>query len=231
MPIKKQIENILNSNGVDIIRYVDISELPKSQNKGYSCAILIGTTLSPQYLKKVGNDPDYVENMKRDKRVVYDEFHNAEIKTDNLADLVAELLNSKGISAYSQSEKNVLSTGYYDENNKSTPLPHKTIAVLASMGWIGKHNLLVSPEFGSAISMCTVLTNLEVEYENNEILKSKCGSCKVCEEICDVNAIKGLEWCPNIARDKIVDVHVCTTCIKCLVNCPWTIRYVNKKLK
>ena len=201
----------------------------KNKIKDTPSAVLIGILLSPDYLLKVTNTPNYVEEIKSKNLIKEDEFHRMELKTDSLADSIANYLFSKGYSAYSQSEENIYSTGFYDETSKSTPLPHKTIAGLAGLGWIGKHNLLVTPEYGSATSMCTVLTNAPLEDVLSTFCPSYCGDCNVCETICQVKAIKGKSWEFGISRDEIVDVFLCNTCFKCEVHCPWTQKYMKKK--
>ncbi|MBR0308972.1 MAG: epoxyqueuosine reductase, partial [Mogibacterium sp.] len=42
-------------------------------------------------------------------------------------------------------------------------LPHKTVATRAGLGWIGKNNLLVTPEYGSAIRISSLLTDAPLE--------------------------------------------------------------------
>jgi len=225
-----KIETKLTNKGVEFVEFVDISQLSDEQNKGYPNAVLFGISLSPAYLLKVSKTPDYVEKMKRDNIASEDEFNLKELKTDSLADYIADYLLSLGYSAYSQSEKNVSSTGFYNEANKSTPLPHKTIAGLAGLGWIGKHNLLVTPEYGSAISMCTVLTDAPLETVLYSFTSSKCGDCKICQDICQVKAIKGKSWRFGVPRNEIVDVTLCNTCLKCMVLCPWTQKYMKKEI-
>ncbi|MDX8340948.1 hypothetical protein SLH46_17245 [Draconibacterium sp. IB214405] len=228
--ISKELLAKLENQGVDLVKFVDISQLSEAQNKGYSTAILFGIVLSQDYLKKVAANVDYVEQMKINKTIVSDEFHLTELKTDKIADDIEQFIQSKGFKAYSQSEDNIIKTGCYDEENKKTPLPHKTIAGLAGLGWIGKHNLLVTKEYGSAISMCSVLTDVPLESIRMEPMTSKCGDCTVCVEICKVNALKGETWEKGIAREKIVDVFQCTTCFQCVVQCPWTKKYKNENV-
>lgn len=212
---------------VDIIQFVDISNLPKIQNQGYSKAIIIGKILSKSYIKKVLATDNYVELMKKNNTIDSDEFHNTEIETDKIADTMATFIHQKGFDAYSQSEQNILASGNYNAKRKSSPLPHKTIAVLAGLGWIGKHNLLVTKQFGSAISFCTILTNAPIKTTNASLIESKCGLCKTCVEICKSNSLKNKNWTPKINRDDIVDVFSCTTCLKCMMECPWTKKYLN----
>jgi len=40
-------------------------------------------------------------------------------------------------------------------------MPQKTIATRAGLGWIGKTALLITPQFGSAIRLNSVLTDME----------------------------------------------------------------------
>jgi len=225
MSLECDLTNELKRRGADFVYFVDVSHLAEVQNKGYAHAILLGIALSREYLQKVACTTEYVKNMVLNDEVEEDEFHLMEIKADDLADLMAEYLIGKGYSAYSQSENNILKTGYFNEEEHRTPLPHKTIAGLAGLGWIGKHNLLVTPEYGSAICMCSVLTDAPLETILKKPLDSLCGDCTVCKDVCQVNAIKGNLWDYDVERDEIVDVYKCTTCLACMVFCPWTVLY------
>jgi epoxyqueuosine reductase QueG len=170
--------------------------------------------------------------MKENNQKNEDEFHLKEAEADRLADFIAYYLTQKGYSAYSQSEDHIYLTGFYNEKTKSTPLPHKTIAVLAGWGWIGKHNLLVTKAFGSAVCMCTVLTDAPLTTVSHPSVPSLCGSCSICNRICPVKAIKGNTWEFSTSRDELVDVYKCNCCLECLVFCPWTQAYLKKnKLK
>ncbi len=81
--------------------------------------------------------------------------------------------------------------GLYNELTNTTPLPHKTIALLAGLWWIGKHNLLVTPEFGSAISLYTVLTDAPVKTVLHPPARSLFGDCSICWDICSPGALTG----------------------------------------
>lgn len=220
--IQRELIAEIEKQGADFIYFVDISHLEEKQNKGFPTAILFGITLSKDYLGKVAENPDFVDLMKINGTIGNDEFHLTELKTDRIADYIEKYIDFKGFKAYSQSEDNIQKTGYYDNENRKTPLPHKTIAVYAGLGWIGKNNLLVTKEYGSAISMCSVLTNAPVESIRREPIDSNCGDCNICEEVCKPNAIKGEIWERGVEREKIVDVFSCTTCLQCMVQCPWT---------
>ncbi len=229
MSLEHELITELKNQGADFVYFVDISHLSAEQNKRYPIAILMGVVLSPGYIQKITSNPDYVQDMIRNDQISEDEFAQKEIDTDRMADFIASYLIAKEYSAYAQSENNLESTGFYDEKTKSSPLPHKTIAGLGGLGWIGKHNLLVTNEFGSAISMCTVLTDAPLTTVLHPPGNSLCGECTVCVDICSPKAINGKEWTINTSRDDLVDVFKCTSCLKCLAFCPWTQNYIQKK--
>jgi len=229
MELNSEIEIFLRTRGVEIIHFVDITVLQQMPSMSYPSAILLGIPLTPGYIQKVGQSPNYVQDMIRNQEMEWDEFNMKEHKTDRLADELATYLQQKCYSSYSQSEKNIESSGHYQSTTKRTPLPHKTIALLANMGWIGKHNLLVNPIYGSAISMCTILTNAPIQTTVFTPQESKCGSCKVCIEACEPKALKGVTWQYGVDRDKIIDVQKCTTCLQCMMLCPWTQKFIKKQ--
>jgi len=228
MSLEIELKQKLINKEADFVQFVDISNLSRKQNKGFPHAILIGIILSPEFIKMITELPDYVEKIVRTCKVKSDEYVEKEAQADGIADWLADYLIEKGFKAYSQSEKNIERTGFYDEIAKTTPLPHKTIAGLAGIGWIGKHNLLVTPEYGSAICMCSVLTDAPLTSEFHSPMDSSCGDCKICYDICTPNAITGNAWKLNCHREEIVDVFQCTQCLKCLVFCPWTQKYANR---
>lgn len=206
----------LHNQGANIIKVVDISMLSDNEKRGYDKAILVGIVLSCEYIHRLITEDN----------IDYSEFMETENRTDYLAEWVADYILAKGYRAFAQSEKNLIKQGNYNELTKSTLLPHKKIALLAGLGWIGKNNLLVTEEYGCAVSMCTVLTNMPLPTENTPIIMSKCANCTVCKNICCPKVIHGTTWGFDVTRDDIVDVYHCETCLKCLTHCPWTLNYM-----
>jgi epoxyqueuosine reductase len=210
----------LKTRGANFVKVVDVSMLSAKETRGYSVGLLIGIALSPNYIFRLSK-----ENI-----LDYSEFSQKENGADNLAEWTADFIIAKGYKAYAQSERNHILNGTFDEATKTTSLPHKTIAVLAGLGWIGKNNLLVTPEYGSGLCMSTVLTNAPLPTENKPIIMPKCGECTICKDICPVKAIHGCTWEIGKSRDLIVDVYRCSCCLKCLANCPWTQKYMKENL-
>lgn len=225
---ENEIRVELIRRGADFVHFVDISALSDKQNRCLNNAILFGMALSPDFIEEVASNENYVRDLVLTNRQDEDEFSRKELEVGQIADELAAFLQSKGYLAYSQSDKNLTETGSYNTESQTTLLPHKTIALLAGFGWIGKHDLLITFEFGSAISICTVLTNAPIVKSVKSVIFPKCNKCGICKEVCEPGAISGKNWSKTTVRDELVDVSKCTTCLKCLVHCPWTKSYVMK---
>lgn len=210
-----EIQTALHEQGADIVRFVDISHLPSEQTQGFTKAIIFTIPLSKEFISGVYNNVP-IQN---------DEYLEKDEKVNNLAEWLAGFIQEKGYAAYAQSEKNNMHSGYYDNATRTSNLPHKTIARLAGLGFIGKNNLLISEEYGCAFCMCTVLTDAPITTENYPLSTTKCGSCEACKKVCPGKAIKGYEWTENGGRDSIIDVFKCCCPLKCMIYCPWTLKY------
>jgi epoxyqueuosine reductase len=230
MLTEAKITNELTRRGAAFVRFVNVSEFSQEQNRDLNTAILFGLTLSPEFIAEVASNENYVCELVLANRQDDDEFSQKELEVGRMADELAKFLQDQGYRAWSQSDKNQEENGHYDSKNHTTPLPHKTIAVKAGLGWIGKHDLLITREWGSAISMCAVLTNAPLQFENAPEMLSRCGNCTICKEVCETGAISGKSWSKTTTRDELVDVQKCTTCLKCLVHCPWNQAYTKKRV-
>ncbi|MDH7514863.1 MAG: tRNA epoxyqueuosine(34) reductase QueG [Bacteroidota bacterium] len=67
------------------------------------------------------------------------------------------------------------------------PVLEKAWAVRAGIGWMGKHTLLVSPDYGSWIFLGVVLTTAELDPDVPET--DRCGDCTRCLNACPTGAI------------------------------------------
>jgi len=126
----------------------------------------------------------------------------------------------------------------------TTPLPHKTVATRAGLGWIGKSALLITKEYGPAVRLATVLTDAPLETAE-PIDDSGCGDCAECVARCPAKAISGRSWKAGLQRDLIYNAFACcaearersraieidaTICGICINACPWTQKYLSREL-
>lgn len=67
----------------------------------------------------------------------------------------------------------------------------KHAAQAAGLGSIGRHSLLITPEFGSMVWLGAVLT--EAELEPDPLLPSLCDGCGLCVAACPIHALEKQE--------------------------------------
>lgn len=229
--LNKEIENRLKNQGAELIRFVCISHLGEKQNRQLPNAIVFALPLTAAYIEEVCNTPNYVQARVEDNfNFDDDEYLQTEHKAGAIADELARFISGKGYKAISQSDEALLADEMFNFETKESVLPHKTIAVLSGAGWIGKNNLLITPEYGAAQCLGTVLTDAPLETVLYEAHLPKCGNCAVCADVCEKHVLKRKIWNTTVLRDEIVDVYGCSTCIKCLIHCPWTQTYMKKYL-
>lgn len=169
----------------------------------------------------------------------FNAYHKLNHKLDELALYCEQYINSKGYHAYAQTVERTKQYGVFN-----SVMPHKTVAVCAGIGWIGKSALLVTPEFGSAVRLTSVLTDANLQGSDT-IVGLPCHGCNICKDACPGGAIVGNEWNKDGKRDDIFDALICrntarriakqsinkeiTLCGKCIEVCPYTKRYLNSK--
>ncbi len=90
--------------------------------------------------------------------------------------------------------------------------PHKTAAVLAGLGWIGKSGLFISNRFGPRVRLGTILTDAQLPALPQA--GDNCGNCVECVKACPAGALKGNSWYQGIDRDLIVDAKRCSDHMK-----------------
>jgi epoxyqueuosine reductase len=228
MDISAAIRNKLKANGASIVGFADISELQAETRQGMSRGISIGVALNPRIISQIASGPtqDY-----------YNEYRRANSLLTQLCKMTVDLLNDSGYRGVSLEP----TTENFDSKTLSAPIPHKTIATRAGLGWIGKSALLVTEEFGTAIRLSTVITDAEVE-PTSPTDESRCGECELCVQNCPASSIRGQNWQKGTAREELYDAFACretakqlsvnaeipsTICGICIVVCPWTRRYID----
>lgn len=82
----QEIENELINQGVELIRFVDISHLSEIQNRQFPNAVIFALPLTTGYIKEVCDTPNYVQARIDDNyNFDDDEYLLTENKTHELA--------------------------------------------------------------------------------------------------------------------------------------------------
>ncbi len=201
MELNETWEQRIKSSGIDFVYFVDASVLPADVAGEYACAVLFGKALSKEYIStlRAGGQP---------KRK---EVFNTERKMDDLGVKLAAQLEEAG---YKSAGK--LKTGL---------LPHKTVALRAGLGFIGKNNLLVTEPYGCALMLGKVLTTAPFETMSTARREPQCGECNICVDACPTKALLGVTWSVTTSREEILTRRLCTLCLQCMIQCPYTADY------
>jgi epoxyqueuosine reductase QueG len=222
----KELMEYLISNGASQVGFGDLSELSTNNMKS---GISILLCIPKNVIKSISDGPNIG---------YYNQYHMLNDKLNNLAKLGARFIKTKGYDAIAQTTDDVREFGNY-----RTEMPHKTVATIAGLGWIGKSALFVTMKYGSALRLTSILTNMELDY-GIPITKSMCGECNKCVYSCPGKAISGRLWDTKTDRDELFDPLKCrkkarqlakerinkeiTLCGKCIEVCPYTQNYVNR---
>jgi epoxyqueuosine reductase len=71
----------------------------------------------------------------------------------------------------------------------SAPVMEKSLAVLAGLGWVGRHGLLIVPGLGSYVLLAEIISNLPLPAD--EPSGAGCGPCRRCVDACPTDALSG----------------------------------------
>lgn len=85
---------------------------------------------------------------------------------------------------------------------KTWDVSHKTMAVEAGLGVMGLNRLVLSPRFGSAILLNSILLNAPVNHYDRRLEQNPCLQCGLCAAVCPTGAIQ---------RDGSFDFLACAT--------------------
>ncbi len=238
--MENQLRQFLMDNGASLVGFANVEGLYAkpdfSRTEGetesfsvpeYPRAVAIAIAIPRDVISGIAQAPTMA---------YFDAYHSLNRKLDELGTMCAEHIRKAGYQAYAQT---VSATKEYGVCR--TILPHKTAAVHAGLGWIGKSALLLTEQFGGAQRLTSVLTDAPLACHQG-YMESRCGSCTVCAKACPGNAVSGRLWTIQDDRDVYFDALACreaarnisekslgktiTLCGKCIVVCPYTQRYL-----
>ena len=221
-----ELKATLLSGGAALVGFADVSILPNEARRGFDRAISFAVSLDPAIVAALtqGPIPAYAGEYERANHLLSD-----------LGDLGAASLRQQGYRAEAQRPT------IRADDQLSTPLPHKTAATRAGLGWVGKCALLITPQFGAAVRLGTILTDAPLP-PNTPVTASRCGTCRACVDACPAGVMSGSEWFPGKPRQEFYDASACremarrlskaqaigaTLCGICIRACPHTGKWLN----
>lgn len=175
---------------------------------------------------------EYVDN--EDYKEYWKCFHDKVGELSEIALKGEEYIKSHGHEAFALT----MTRNECDMEKLLSILPYKTIATKSGLGWIGRSALFVTPEYGSAVVLGAILTDMPLEF-GEAITDSQCEECENCQKACPVNAINPEKWNDRLNREDIIDIDACFEyimdqykaglgCTKCMSECRLTQEYLKK---
>lgn len=200
--------------GMDLFGVADINKikkdfmLPQGLLKRFDKAVSLGVRLSESVLEEIEEAPT---------RLYFHHYRTVNNFLDQAAFRISNYIQKKGSFALPIPASQIL-----DWQRQKAHLSHKEIGYLAGLGWIGRNNLLVNKKLGSQFRLVSILT--ELPLKTDKPIKQNCGSCKLCIEVCPVQAIKDdpldfehlacFEKLKDFQKQRLVDQYVCGICVK-----------------
>lgn len=111
---------------------------------------------------------------------------------------------------------------YVDPRTRTAHFSHRHAAVEAGLGWLGRNNLLVTPQYGAQVRLVSILTDLPLPA--GKPLEFGCGNCFDCIKACPAGALSSER--PYYDHDKCfakldefirlhrIGHHICGICVK-----------------
>ncbi len=211
-----ELKGLALTSGITLFKvgYIDdlkphFDALPLQQTEGLSYGISIGVRVSDSVLKGVITGPT---------RHYLHHYKMLNMLLDQTALKLSLAIQMKGYNTLPIPASQII-----DWQKQTAHLSHKMIALRAGMGWIGRNNLLVHPEYGSRIRLATILTDMPLGTDK-PLNDGDCGGCRKCIEICPVSAIREsheqwdkvacLEKLKSYSKTHNIGQYICGLCVK-----------------
>lgn len=226
MNLEKELKDCLFASGASLCGFGNLSKVTGGK---WRTGVSVAVVLPKEIVHSLPEGPT------REYREAYDTLN---AKLDSIVTAGAEFLRRNGCRAFAQTTGAVVEGEDY-----RTELPHKTVATRAGLGWIGKCALLVTPEYGPAVRLSSLVTDAPLTPAE-PIDESRCGECMGCRDVCPGKAVSGKLWKVGMEREEFWDAYACrraaralaaeklqeeiTLCGRCIAACPYTKRYLKR---
>jgi epoxyqueuosine reductase QueG len=142
--------------------------------QGLDRAIAMAFHLSDRVIEDVVDGPT---------KLYFFHYQRVNVLLDELALKITNFIQDRGWQALPIPASQVV-----DWEKQRAHVSHKHVASQAGLGWIGRNNLLVNPQFGARLRLVTVLTSMPLKID--EPMGWGCQDCHVCISSCPSQSIK-----------------------------------------
>ncbi|MFH1368933.1 MAG: reductive dehalogenase domain-containing protein [Elusimicrobiota bacterium] len=207
-----KLKDLALAEGMVLFGAADISGirgqilLPQDLTSRLTAGVSFGYRMSTGVLDTLTTAPN---------QVYYFHYQRVNMLLDQTALRITALIQKNGYCALPVPASQVV-----DWQKQYGTLSHREIARLAGLGWYGRNNLLVNPQYGSGVRYATVLTDMPMKFDKP--LKDSCGNCALCIAVCPAGAIKKesfdlalcTEQLKNFVKTEKIGQMICGLCVK-----------------
>ena len=145
-------------------------------------------------------------------------YRTANVKLDSIIFDLGNFIQNEGYSSLP-----IPASVYTNWDQQRAHYSQRHAAINAGLGFQGRNGLLVHPEYGAAIRLASLLTDMPLHTDSP--MNIDCGNCRACIAACPVDAISLLgpekfngracfEKLREHARSRGIGVFICGLCIK-----------------
>ncbi|MDY3868385.1 MAG: epoxyqueuosine reductase [Pyramidobacter sp.] len=224
--LREELRRNLTEAGAVLVGFADLKDCKDLPYPALTCAVSYAVAINPRIAASIADGPT------QEYEAEYDRL-NALIS--HLAEHAKACIRRYGFKAEGVPSTN----NSYNRETLLAGFPHKTAAVLAGLGWIGKNDLFVTEQYGCAVRIGTVFT--DATFPTVQPMESRCGNCTLCCSACPASAPLGRNWHIGAGRENQIDIFACdrqlqkwkelrglkySICGVCIAKCMWTRRWL-----
>jgi epoxyqueuosine reductase QueG len=213
----ERLKKMAKDLGADLFGVADVSGirnkffLPSHLTAGLDKAISLGVRLLDKILEEIEDRPT---------KLYYHHYRQINLLLDQISLKISSSLQREGFRVLPIPASQII-----DWEKQYGHLSHKRIAQLAGLGWRGRNNLLITPEFGSRIRLVSILTDMELSADSP--ISGDCGRCRKCLEVCPAGAIREkiedfdymgcFEKLRTFRKEGLSNQYICGVCVKACI--------------
>jgi len=187
-----------------IMNYVDPEIKDAAEKLPYS--IGIGVRLQKSVLDTL---------IKRPNQIYKTHYRQVNAMLDYITQLTAGYIQRMGYNAMP-----IMASFVADWEKQTAHVSHRHVAIEAGLGYLGKNNLLVHPEYGAGVRLATILTDYPLKIDSP--IHDKCEDCDACMVACPAEAItddyfdfdKCYEQVRKFSKENNYNLYICGLCVR-----------------
>lgn len=197
MDLSERLSEKLKDWGASVSAFADVSgKLPEALKK-LPGAVSIGVRLSDAIIDEITDKPTFT---------YFHHYRTVNTLIDQITLRGMLFIQEAGYRAMAVPASQTVNDA---EQAHYGIFQHKTAAVMAGLGWIGRSGLFISSDYGPRLRLGTILTDMPLKTAGRP-MEQNCGECRLCVESCPAMAITGKCWEDGCDRSRLVDVKACS---------------------